>query len=86
MPSLASGRQHSVFVDIREFYGDDSCNVTLRAVWTPKQVDSQPGGAAQPVTENIRVPSRGACPGTLPATMSVALGQLSDRIIAAVAR
>jgi len=79
MPN-AAGEQRLVSVDIREFYGDASCNVTLRAVWTLKQA------GAQPTAEEIRVPSSGACPATLPATMSVALGQLSDRIIAGVAR
>jgi hypothetical protein len=39
-----------------------------------------------PVNEEIQVPSSGSCPATLAATMSVALGQLSDRIIAGVAR
>ena len=83
VPSPAPGQQYSVSVDIREFYGDDACNVTLRAAWTLKQ--TRPGDV-QPVNEEIRVPSSGACTATLPATMSIALGQLSDRIIAGVAR
>jgi uncharacterized lipoprotein YmbA len=83
VPSPVAGQQYSVSVDIREFYGDDNCNVTLRAAWTLKQ--TLPGDA-QPVNEEIRVPSSGACTATLPATMSIALGQLSDRIIAGVAR
>jgi hypothetical protein len=69
-----------VAVDVREFYGDTSCNVTLRAEWALKQT------GAQPVAEEIHVPSSGACPATLADTMSTALGQLSDRIIAGVAR
>jgi uncharacterized lipoprotein YmbA len=83
VPSPAPGQQYSVSVDIREFYGDEACNVTLRAAWTLKQ--TRPGDV-QPVNEEIRVPSSGACTATLPATMSIALGQLSDRIIAGVAR
>jgi uncharacterized lipoprotein YmbA len=67
-------------VDLHEFYGDASCNVTLRAVWSLKQA------GAQATTEEIQVPSSGSCPTTLAATMSIALGQLSDRIIAGVAR
>ncbi len=85
--SPVPGRQYSVSVDIRELYGDGSCNVTLRAAWrTLKPAEAQAPGATEPVTEDIRVPSAGgACPGTLPATMSIALGELSDRIIAAAA-
>jgi uncharacterized protein len=80
MPAAAAEPQRRVTVDIHEFYGDASCNVTLRAVWTLK-----PTGA-QGTTEEIHVPSSGPCPTTLAATMSIALGQLSDRIIAGVAR
>lgn len=86
VPAPVPGRHHAVFLDIREFYGDEGCTVTLRALWTQKTGDAQRDSVAQPVTENIRVPAGGACPATLPATMSVALGQLSDRIIAATSR
>jgi uncharacterized protein len=82
-PNASPGQQYSVSVDIHEFYGDGSCNVTLRAAWTLKQ---SPPANAQPVNEEIQVPSSGGCTATLPATMSIALGQLSDRIIAGVAR
>lgn len=80
MPNAAAEPQRPVTVDIHEFYGDASCNVTLRAVWTLKQV------GAPATTEEIHVPSSGSCPTTLAATMSIALGQLCDRIIAGVAR
>jgi uncharacterized protein len=80
MPGAPAEPQRPVTVDIHEFYGDASCNVTLRAVWTLKQVGTQPH------TEEIQVPSSGSCPTTLAATMSIALGQLTDRIIAGVAR
>jgi uncharacterized protein len=80
MPGAAAQPQRPVTVDIHEFYGDASCNVTLRAVWTLKQA------GAQATSEEIHVPSSGSCPTTLAATMSLALGQLSDRIIAGVAR
>jgi uncharacterized lipoprotein YmbA len=83
VPTPAPGQQYPVSVDIHEFYGDGGCNVTLRAAWTLKQ--SRPENA-QPVNEEIQVPSSGACTATLPATMSIALGELSDRIIAGVAR
>jgi len=80
IPGAPGEQQRFVSVDIHEFYGDASCNVTLRAMWTLKQA------GVQPAAEEISVPSSGACPATLPETMSVALGQLSDRIIAGVAR
>ena len=84
VPTPAAGKQYPVSVDIHEFYGDDSCNVTLRAAWTVRQAHA---AAAQPVNEEIQVPSSGgACPATLAATMSVAVGQLSDRIVAGVVR
>jgi uncharacterized protein len=85
VPSPAVGEEHPVSVDIHEFYGDAACNVTLRAVLILKRAAEQPV-TTPPANEDIQVPSSGACPGTLPATMSIALGQLSDRIIAAVAR
>ena len=96
VPAPVPGQQYSVSVEIREFYGDSNCNVSLRAGWTVKP--SHPEGArsanaapvnpapAMPVNEDIQVPSSGSCPATLAATMSVALGQLSDRIIAGVTR
>jgi uncharacterized lipoprotein YmbA len=83
VPAPAPGQQYSVSVDIHDFYGDDACNVTLRAAWGLKP--SRPEDA-QPANEEIQVPSSGPCPATLPATMSIALGQLSDRIIAGVTR
>jgi uncharacterized protein len=82
VPTPEPGQQYSVAVDIREFYGDANCSVTLRAAWTVRQ--THPDGAG-PVNETIQVPSSGACPAALPAAMSVALGQLSDRILAGVA-
>jgi uncharacterized protein len=81
LPGATAEPQRMVSVDIHEFYGDASCNVTLRAVWTLKQTGAQPSA-----TEEIRVPASGACPATLADAMSTALGQLSDRIIAGVAR
>lgn len=116
-------QQRSLSVDIREFYGDANCNVTLRAAWTMKQASATaratasatarptpsatapamasatPPATASPTPnsdtvtmedrvtlEDIHVPSTGACPDSLPATMSIALGQLSDRIVAGIGR
>jgi uncharacterized lipoprotein YmbA len=85
-PPGPNQQQHAVSVDIHEFFGDAGCNVTLRAVWTLKQPGDRGSGVARQSTEEIRVPSSGSCPTTLAETMSVALGQLSDRIVAGVAR
>lgn len=83
-PAPAQGQVHAVQVEIREFYGDASCNVTLSAVWTVRQLHAD---TVAPSVEDIRVPSAGgACPAMLAATMSTALGELSDRIVAGVAR
>lgn len=81
-PSVGEKRQ-SLSVDIQEFYGDSTCAVTLRAAWVLKQPDAQSSRG----TEDAHVPAGGDCSGagTLPAAMSKALGQLSDRIAAAVA-
>ena len=90
VPAPAPGPQYSVSVDIREFYGDANCSVTLRAAWTARLAHGSSGhthpDGAFPVSETIQVPSSGACPAELPAAMSAALGQLSDRILAGVAR
>lgn len=83
VPAPVQGQQYPVSVDIREFYGDNSCNVTLRAAWSVRQPHT---AAMQPANEDISVPSGGACPATLATTMSTAIGQLSDRIVAGVAR
>jgi uncharacterized lipoprotein YmbA len=89
-PSPAPGQQYAVSVDIREFYGDANCNVTLRAAWTVRLAHGSSGqthpDGASPINESIQVPSSGVCPEALPAAMSVALGQLSDRILAGLAR
>jgi uncharacterized lipoprotein YmbA len=80
-PSVGEKRQ-SLSVDIEEFYGDSTCAVTLRAAWVLKQPDMQSSRG----TEETRVAS-GNCEGSaaLPAAMSQALAQLSDRIAAAIA-
>jgi uncharacterized lipoprotein YmbA len=83
LPAGPVAKVQPLSVDIREFYGDANCNVTLRGAWTPKQSHPE---TAQAIAEEIRVPSTGACPDSLPATMSAALGQFSDRIVAGIAR
>jgi uncharacterized protein len=87
-PSIGEKRQ-SLAVDISEFYGDSACAVTLRAAWTLKQSDAQQQSDAQTLrgSEEIKASADGACAsaGPIPAAMSRALGQLSERIAAAVA-
>jgi uncharacterized lipoprotein YmbA len=56
-----------------------------------RRLPSSPVATAHPepvqaTTEDVHVSTTGACPDSLPATMSVALGKLSDRIIAGVTR
>ncbi len=79
---LAGEKRQSLAVDIQEFYPDPQCAVTLRAAWTVKAPDAPSARDS----EEIRVGSPGACPGTdaAPAAMSQALAQLSDRIAAAL--
>jgi uncharacterized protein len=81
-PSTGEKRQ-SLSVDIQDYYGDAACAVTLRAAWVLKPAD----GPASRGNEDIKIPGGADCagPATLPPAMSQALGQLSDRIAAAVA-
>jgi uncharacterized protein len=81
-PSVGEKRQ-SLSVDVQEFYGDASCAVTLRAAWLLKPPDSPSSRG----TEEIRIPAGTDCAGTatLPAALSQALAQLSDRIAAVIA-
>ena len=81
-PSIGEKRQ-SLSVDIAEFYGDTTCAVTLRATWMLKLPEARSAHGA----EEVRVPASGNCKDStgLPAAMSQALAQLSDRIAAAVA-
>jgi uncharacterized protein len=80
-PSIGEKRQ-SLAVDISEFYGDSTCAVTLRAAWTLQQSDAQTLRG----TEEITASADGSCAGAgpIPAAMSRALGQLSERIATAV--
>jgi uncharacterized lipoprotein YmbA len=81
----------TVNVDIEEFIGDASCNVTLTASWEIKGqapgADASPGSGAAAMRsgrEAIRVVGAGApcAASSLPQPMSQALGQLSERILA----
>jgi uncharacterized protein len=79
---VAAGQARSLTVNIDEFYGDPACAVRLRAAW----LLTQPPAAALAAMEEVHVSPAGKCPDALASTMSAALGELSDRIAAAVAR
>ena len=71
----------TVSVEIDEFIGDTACAVTLRASWEQKAGD---GTHARNGREVINVPAPSSSPcaaGALPAVMSEALAQLSQRIL-----
>jgi uncharacterized lipoprotein YmbA len=74
-PSTKNSRQRLI-IAIDEFYGDDSCAVSLRASWSL----TIPNAASQQGTEQVQVPASAPCTGELPAPMSRALGMLADRI------
>lgn len=79
---FAGAKRQSLAVDFSEFYGDPACAVTLRATWTLKQSDA----VSLQGTEAAQASPQGGCKGagSIPEAMSQALGQLSDRIAAAI--
>ena len=68
-------------ISIDEFYGDDSCAVSLRATWSL----ANSGNASQHGTELAHVPASAPCASEPPAAMSRAVGVLADRIAALIA-
>jgi hypothetical protein len=68
-------------IAIDEFYGDDSCAVSLRASWSL----TIPSAPNQNGSEQVQVPASAPCATELPAAMSRALGVLADRIAVVVA-
>ena len=84
-PSTPSASASTLSLDIDDFIGDATCTVTLRASWELKPVgaNAAPSGSGH---ESIQIapPSSTTCTvGALPAAMSQALAQLSERILAA---
>jgi uncharacterized protein len=67
-------------IAIDEFYGDESCAVSLRASWSL----SNPQTASQHGTEHVQVPPSAPCGDESPAAMSRALGVFADRLVAAI--
>jgi hypothetical protein len=73
--------RRSLTIAISEFYGDDSCAVSLRAGWSL----SNPQAASQHGIEQVQVPASAPCSDELAAAMSRALGVLADRLAVVVA-
>jgi uncharacterized lipoprotein YmbA len=63
-------------IAIDEYYGDDSCAVSLRAGWSL----SRPDGGSLHGTEQLQIPASAPCGEQLPAAMSRALAALADRL------
>jgi uncharacterized protein len=78
---VTSQPRRSLSIAIEEFYGDDSCAVSLRAGW------SLANPRANPVhgSEQVQIPASAACGGELPAAMSRALAVLADRLAQVIA-
>lgn len=77
-----TGEPDQLFVNIEEFIGGPDCAVTLRAEWTL----TPPGSGQQPIRryDTVRTEPPPTCElSALPAAMSRALAQLSQRVIAA---
>jgi len=67
-------------IAIEEFYGDDTCAVSLRASW----VLARPHALALHGSEQVPIAASAPCAGELPAAMSRALAALSDRLAAVI--
>ncbi len=66
-------------IEIGEFEVDQNCAATLHSDWTLRT-----SGKSDTVTsgsEDLSLPSSGACPDHLASAMSVALGMLADRLV-----
>jgi uncharacterized lipoprotein YmbA len=78
----AAGEPDQLFVNIEEFIAGPDCAVTLRAEWTLTPSTS----GRQPIRryETVRIePPRTCEVSALPAAMSRALAELSERVVAA---
>jgi hypothetical protein len=72
---------HSLSVTLNDFYGDQSCAVTLHATWSLTGAKGPPRFGQ----EQLQIPGgTPPCTAELPAAMSRALAQLSDRLAAVI--
>jgi len=77
----AASADVTVSVDVEEFVGDTTCAVKLSVSWEQKSTDAAHTRNGHEVI-NVPAPSSSPCaPGALPAVMSEALAQLSQRIL-----
>lgn len=84
----ATGEPATLAVEVEELIGDATCAVTLRASWELSAEGSGSGRASALSRGNAQIhvpgPGSSACSiSALPAAMSTALAQLSERIVAA---
>jgi len=77
----SSEPRRSLSIAINEFYGDDSCGVSLRASWSL----ANPHAQILNGTEQVQIPASTPCSGELPAAMSRALAALADRLATVIA-
>ena len=79
-PATSEPRR-SLSIAIEEFYGDDSCAVSLRAGWSL----ANPHANVVHGSEQVQIPASTPCSGELPAAMSRALAVLADRLARVIA-
>ncbi|MGH8230454.1 MAG: PqiC family protein [Steroidobacteraceae bacterium] len=72
---------HSLSLTLNDFYGDQSCVVTLHATWSLTSAKGPPRFGQEQVQIAGGAPP---CTAELPAAMSRALAQLSDRLAAVI--
>jgi uncharacterized lipoprotein YmbA len=73
--------RRTLTIAIEEFYGDDSCAVSLRAGWSL----ANPRVNVLHGSEQVQIPGSAPCSGELPAAMSRALAVLADRLAQVIA-
>ncbi len=78
---LGTAPRRLLYVQIGRLYADEHCAVELAAAWTLET----PNAASHRASEVLSVPPQGECPGAAPAGIDRALGELADRIAAALA-
>jgi uncharacterized lipoprotein YmbA len=79
-PATSEPRR-ALTIAIEEFYGDDSCAVSLRAGWSL----ANPHANVVRGSEQVQIPPSAPCSGELAAAMSRALAVLADRLAQVIA-
>jgi uncharacterized lipoprotein YmbA len=73
--------RRALTIAIEEFYGDDSCAVSLRVGWSL----AKPRVNVLHGSEQVQIPGNAPCSGELAAAMSRALAVLADRLAQVIA-